>query len=182
MTAPIIIEEYDSRWPERFEHLRSRIASTLGRLAAAIEHVGSTAVPGLAAKPVIDLDVVLGSPAALSEAIARLAAVGYQHRGDLGVPGREAFRPPGNDFPHHLYVHPPESREYVRHIVFRDHLRAYPEDARAYERLKRALARQYRDNREAYNQAKTEFVETILLRTTEIGIREHSPPGQRTLL
>ena len=164
MTDPIIIEDYDPHWPDQFELLRSRIAPALDPLAAAIEHVGSTAVPGLAAKPIIDLDVLLRHPTDLPEAISRLAILGYQHRGDLGVHGREAFRPPSNDIPHHLYVCTQESREYIRHITFRNHLRANPEDARAYERLKRTLAQEYRHDREAYNQAKTEFVEAILRR------------------
>lgn len=176
MSDPIIIEDYDPHWPEQFEFLRSKIAQSLGVLAAAIEHVGSTAVPGLAAKPIIDIDVLLHSGADLPEAIARLAILGYQHRGDLGVPGREAFRPPSNDVPHHLYVCPPESREYARHIAFRNYLRANPEDAHAYERLKRALAKEYRDNREAYNLAKTEFVEAILQRANT---REHSSLASR---
>jgi GrpB-like predicted nucleotidyltransferase (UPF0157 family) len=176
MSDPIIIEDYDPRWPEQFEVLRSRISQSLGTLAAAIEHVGSTAVPGLAAKPIIDIDVLLHSAADLPEAIARLAILGYQHQGDLGVAGREAFRAPSNDVPHHLYVHRPQSREYARHITFRNHMRANPEDARAYERLKHALALQYRDNREAYSLAKTEFVEAILLRANAT---EHSPVASR---
>ena len=171
MSEPIIIENYDPRWPEQFELLRSRVAAKLGALPASIDHVGSTAVPGLAAKPIIDIDVLLHSAADLPEAIRRLASLGYQHRGDLGVPGREAFHPPSNDLPHHLYLHGPQSREYARHITFRNHLRANPDDARAYERLKRTLAQEFRYNREAYNQAKTGFVETILRRANAV---EHS--------
>jgi GrpB-like predicted nucleotidyltransferase (UPF0157 family) len=171
MSDPIIVEDYDPRWPERFELLRSRLSQCLDTLAAAIEHVGSTSVPGLAAKPIIDIDVVLHSAADIPQAITRLGILGYQHQGDLGVRGREAFRPPSKGIPHHLYVCAPDSREYIRHIKFRNHLRANDEDALAYERLKRALAKEYRDNREAYNLAKTEFVEAILLRANA---REHS--------
>ena len=172
MSDPIIIEDYDPRWPEQFEQLRRRIDSALGILGAKIEHVGSTAVPGLAAKPIIDLDVLLHSATDLPEAIARLAVLGYQHRGDLGIAGREAFRPPPDGVPHHVYLHGPSSREYIRHLKFRNHLRANLADAQAYERLKRLLARQYRDDREAYNQAKTDFVEGILRRADET--LEHS--------
>lgn len=178
MSAPIIIEDYDRHWPEQFEMLRARIAPVLGSLAAAIEHIGSTAVPGLAAKPIIDLDVLLYAAADLPEAITRLAILGYQHRGDLGVPGREAFRTPPNDRPHHLYVCVPECLEYGRHIAFRNHVRAHPEDAHAYESLKRALAVEYRNDREAYNQAKTEFVEAVLRRAATM---EHSPPAGRII-
>jgi GrpB-like predicted nucleotidyltransferase (UPF0157 family) len=162
MSDPIIIEDYDPHWPEQFEVLRARIVPVLDPLAAAIEHIGSTAVPGLAAKPIIDVDVLLRSAADLAEAITRLGALGYQHRGDLGVPGREAFRPPPNDLPHHLYVCVPECLEYARHITFRDHLRTHPEDAHAYERLKRARAVEFRNDREAYNLGKTEFIEAVL--------------------
>lgn len=164
MRRPIILEDYDPDWPQQFELLRSRIAPVLGLLAAAIEHVGSTAVPGLAAKPIIDIDVLLRSAADLPDAITSLATLGYQHRGDLGISGREAFlRPPG-DIPHHLYVCPPEGREFDRHIVFRNQLRSHLDDAKAYELLKRKLAEQYRHDREAYNQAKSEFVEALLHR------------------
>lgn len=180
MSEPIIIEDYDPRWPEQFELLRSRIMPVLGSLATVIEHVGSTAVPRLAAKPIIDIDVVLHSAASLPEAIRRLGTLGYEHRGDLGVPGREAFRCPPSDIPHHLYVHGPESREFIRHITFRDHMRANPEDAQAYEHLKRTLAQKYRQDREAYNQAKTEFVETTLRRAQ--GRRtEHSDAARRII-
>ena len=178
MSDPIVIEDYDPHWPEQFEVLRAQIAPVLGPLAAAIEHVGSTAVPGLAAKPIIDIDVLLRSAADLPEAITRLATLGYQHRGDLGVPGRDVFRPPANNLPHHLYVCVPEYLECARHLAFRNHLRMHPEDARAYERLKRALAVEFRNHREAYNQAKTQFVESILRRATTV---EHSAPDGRII-
>ena len=88
MSDPVIIEDYDPHWPEQFELLRCRIGRALGPLASAIEHVGSTAVPGLAAKPIIDIDVCLHSATDLPVAIQDLGRLGYQHRGDLGVPGR----------------------------------------------------------------------------------------------
>src|SRR5579871_1315080 len=144
-------------------------------MAAAIEHVGSTAVPGLAAKPIIDLDVLLFSAGDLPSVIARLASLGYEHRGDLGIAGREAFRAPLNDFRHHLYVCLPAGKEYRRHIAFRDYLRTHPREARAYASLKRDLARQFRDDREAYNQAKSRFVTEILQRS--LGPEHH--PGAR---
>lgn len=157
----VVIEDYDPFWPEQFEELRSRLAKALDGVATAIEHVGSTAVPGLAAKPVIDVDVHLKSAADLPRVIAALASIGYQHRGDLGVPGREAFRAPAGNFPHHLYVCACDN-EFRRHIVFRDYLRTRPEAASAYAQLKRKLAHEYGKDREAYTKAKTEFVESIL--------------------
>jgi GrpB-like predicted nucleotidyltransferase (UPF0157 family) len=165
MTSPIAIQDYDPLWPQRFETLQSRIDAVLAGSITAIEHVGSTAVPGLAAKPIIDIDVLLTSAADLPLVISKLASLGYQHRGDLGIPSREAFRAPPDDFPHHLYVCSPGSLEYRRHVAFRDYLRTHPRDASAYADLKRKLANQFAPDREAYTQAKSEFVAEVLRRT-----------------
>jgi GrpB-like predicted nucleotidyltransferase (UPF0157 family) len=181
MTDPVLIADYDPHWPEHFEALRSRIAAALGPIAAAIEHVGSTSVPGLAAKPIIDLDVLLRSSSNLSQAIGVLASLGYEHRGDLGIAGREAFRAPADHFPHHLYVCPPDSKEYWRHIAFRDYLRAHPEDAHAYAILKRRLAAQFVSEREAYNEGKRNFVEEILRRVQAASL-DPFPRPQRTMM
>jgi GrpB-like predicted nucleotidyltransferase (UPF0157 family) len=172
MPNPIIVVDYDPTWPELFELLRAPVARALGSLAAAIEHVGSTAVPGLAAKPVVDIDVLLSSGDGLHEAIVRLAPLGYVHRGNLGVEGREAFSQPPEQPPHHLYVCPPDKREYRRHLAFRDYLRAHPESASVYSELKRSLAAAYRHDREGYNAGKTDFVMGILRRAMPRTTRE----------
>jgi GrpB-like predicted nucleotidyltransferase (UPF0157 family) len=162
MSELVIIEEYNPLWPELFEAIRRTVAPALDGLAASIDHVGSTAVPGLAAKPIIDIDVLLRSEADLPLVIRGLAALGYQHRGDLGVKGRESFHAPDRKVRHHLYVCPPHSAEYRRHITFRDFLRCHPDEARRYGALKRELASQFGLDREGYNQAKTQFVKSIL--------------------
>ena len=167
MTEPVTIEDYDPRWPEQFEIIRGRVAAVLGDMAAAIEHVGSTSVPGLAAKPILDIDVLLAASADVRGTIAALATLGYEHRGDLGIAGREAFRGPVGNFRHHLYVCPSDSAEYARHIAFRDYLRSHPEDAREYVRLKRRLAERFGTDREGYNLAKTEFVREVLRRAQD---------------
>ena len=158
---PVVLVDADPAWPGTFARIRERVAGALGDLALAIEHVGSTAVPGLPAKPIVDVDVVVpvgGVPAA----IGRLASLGYVHRGDLGIAGREAFaRPPGTP-PHHLYVCARDASECRRHLVFRDYLRAHPDAALAYADLKKELARRFRDDRAAYSQAKSTFVEEVL--------------------
>jgi GrpB-like predicted nucleotidyltransferase (UPF0157 family) len=98
MMNSIVVVDYDPVWPELFQFFRARIMAALGGLAAAVEHVGSTAVVGLAAKPVIDMDVLLVSAGALPAAIERLAIVGYSHQGDLGIAEREAFSLPPTTF------------------------------------------------------------------------------------
>jgi GrpB-like predicted nucleotidyltransferase (UPF0157 family) len=164
MANPVIVLDYDPNWPGLFRSLRKRVADALGEMATAIEHVGSTAVPGLAAKPVIDIDVLLASETMLTAAIERLAFLGYIHRGDLGIPEREAFFAPAGDPPHHLYVCPPCSAEFRRHLAFRDYLRAHPKDSKIYGDLKIALAQRFREDRSAYNNAKTGFVEELTSR------------------
>ena len=161
MTAPIIIEEYDPAWAQQFETLRSRIAPALGPLAAAIEHVGSTAVAGLAAKPIIDIDVLLRWRGDLAAAIMKLYSLGYRHRGDLGIPGRESFRAPPQDFPHHLCLCLPNIANLIGTSPFETALRTHPDDGVAYARLKRQLAAKHHSNRDAYTQAKREFVKLI---------------------
>ncbi len=164
MSVPVIVADYDPAWPRLFEELRDRVVAALGDLVVAVEHVGSTAVPGLPAKPIVDLDVVIATAADLPAAIERLATLGYVHRGDLGIPGREAFSRPSDTPPHHLYVCARDSTELRRHLLFRDYLRTHPEDARAYGALKRQLATRFRDDREAYTEAKSAFVAEILRR------------------
>ncbi len=170
MADPVIIVDYDPAWPRRFEVLRERVAAALGVLAVRIEHIGSTAVPGLPAKPIIDLDVVV-RPCDLAEAVDRLAAIGYARQGDLGVPGREAFDPPPGGPAHHLYLCLQGSAELRRHILFRDYVRSHPEAARDYAALKRSLAERYRDDRLAYTEGKGAFVEEILRRAAAGGGR-----------
>jgi GrpB-like predicted nucleotidyltransferase (UPF0157 family) len=167
---PVVVVAYDPSWPRAFERLRARAAAALGDLCLAVEHVGSTAVPGLPAKPIIDLDAVVPSVAAVPAAVARLAAIGYVHQGDLGITGREAFADPPpapGEAPwpaHHLYVCPADGAELRRHLAFRDHLRAHPEDVRAYAAAKLEGARRFPDDRDAYQVFKSAVVEDILRR------------------
>ncbi len=164
MPGPVIVVDYDPAWPRQFEQMRCRIQAALGRLARSIEHVGSTSVPDLAAKPVLDIDVVIEDDAALPHVIASLAPLGYEHRGELGVTGRHAFRAPDGGTPrHNLYVCAADGRELRRHVAFRDWLRTHPGDRLRYEALKRRLAVAYRDDRDGYCDAKRGLVEEVLV-------------------
>jgi GrpB-like predicted nucleotidyltransferase (UPF0157 family) len=170
---PVVIVPYDPAWPVTFERLRDIYASALGHLARAIEHVGSTAVPGLAATPIIDVDVVVPSRDVLAEVIRRLAALGYRHQGDLGVPGREVFARDGADevprdgtgrrWPaHQLYVCATGGDALRRHLRFRDWLRAHPSRMAEYDRLKTDLAQRYREDLKGYTEGKTAFIDAAL--------------------
>jgi GrpB-like predicted nucleotidyltransferase (UPF0157 family) len=159
--GPIIVVDYDPSWPGEFERLKAAIWPALADVATSIQHVGSTAVKGLAAKPVIDLDVV--APAhQLATCIARLATLGYQHQGDCGVPQREAFRSPAGSVSHHLYLCPETSPALANHLAIRDYLRNDAAQARAYGDLKKRLAIEFSNDRAGYVEAKTAFLVAIL--------------------
>lgn len=159
---PIVIEDYDPTWPHQFAKLAARVCAALDSLALQVEHVGSTAVPGLAAKPIIDMDVVVPSTADVLEVIRRLAAIGYAHEGDLGIVGREAFRSPRGEPRHHLYVLGDGAAELRRHLAFREALRKDGILREEYASLKRLLAAQFPGDRKAYSDAKAGFIERVL--------------------
>ena len=168
-TSYVTVIPYSDQWERDFLKIKDEIKSALGELAERIEHVGSTSVRGLSAKPVIDIDVVISDSSVLSDVIAALGRIGYQHEGDLGITGREAFRYDGKDHlqKHHLYVCPEDSPELRRHIAFRDYLRSHPEAAAEYSRIKEEGAALYPEDIDRYIEYKTPFIEKIY---REIGV------------
>ncbi|HWQ65891.1 MAG TPA: GrpB family protein [Methanospirillum sp.] len=167
----IRIEAPNPQWQVGFEEIRNMIDRYIGDLVIRIEHVGSTAVPHLAAKPIIDLDVVIEGMDLLPEIIERLHAAGFEHEGDLGIAGREAFRRMYDDgcMPYHLYVCPKDGEELHRHILFRDHLRAHPDSREAYARLKRELSDADPHDIDKYCEGKGVFIRGILQNITGPG-------------
>jgi GrpB-like predicted nucleotidyltransferase (UPF0157 family) len=159
----IELSEYNRDWPNQFAELRERLSHCLGDVAVAIEHVGSTAVPGLAAKPLIDIDGVIPLHAKIITIIGRLARIGYVHQGNLGIEGREVFRAPTGPPAHHLYVCRRGCVALRNHLTLRDHLRRHPDDVAAYARLKKILVAQCADVDE-YTRRKTDFIVSILAR------------------
>lgn len=160
--VPATVVPYDPRWPELFADLRKRADAALAGIDHVIEHVGSTAVPGLDAKPVIDMDVVVADRAGGQAAIAALEASGWQHQGDQGVDGREAFQPPGDAIYHHLYVVVAGSKPHRDHVDLRDYLRAHPGEAARYAKLKHGLAPLLATDRPAYVDGKAELISELL--------------------
>jgi len=138
------------------------VKAHLGALVIQVEHIGSTAVPGLFAKPVIDMDVVLASESDIPEAIRRLATLGYAHEGELGIAGRHAFRWPSGEARHHLYVLAADAPELRRHLDFRNALRADRTVRDAYSELKKSLSLRYPHDRQAYTEAKSAFITKII--------------------
>ena len=150
--ARVTVLPYDPAWKAAFDTIRQELEQGLGDLVCTIHHVGSTSVEGLAAKPIIDLDLVIRDRADLPAAAEKLAAMGYVHQGDLGIPDREAFgyRDKPHLWRHNLYVCPADSRELHRHLTFRDYLRAHPEAAAEYGAIKLEGARLHPEDIDGY--------------------------------
>lgn len=154
----VLVVDYDSSWPDMFEALRGPVWAAVRDVAISVEHVGSTAVPGLSAKPIIDIDVVVASSDSMSEAIERLATLGYVHRGNLGIEDREAFESPQGRPAHHLYVCPQGSAAHANHLALRDFLRRDSVAVAEYGRIKKQLAARFPDDIESYIAGKTGFI------------------------
>src|SRR4051812_42033756 len=154
----VVVVDHDAAWPRRFEELRAKLWPFLAEVAIRIEHVGSTSVPGLAAKPIIDLTVVVAARSDVQAAIARLAGLGYRHQRNLGIDDRDAFDHPVDLPRHNLYVCPDGATSLVNQVTFRDVLRTQPDVSRRYGELKRRLAAEYPNDTESYVVGKTDFV------------------------
>ena len=160
----VVVVDYDDQWPRTFEELCRRVWPAINGVALRIEHVGSTSVPQLAAKPIIDMSVVVASRSDVPAAIERLAGLGYLHQGTLGIEDRDAFREPGGWPRHNLYVCPEGTIGLVNQVAVRDYLRAHPDMARRYGELKKGLALEFPRDIDSYVFGKTDFVLDVLRR------------------
>jgi GrpB-like predicted nucleotidyltransferase (UPF0157 family) len=159
----IRIVPYDPQWPERFEEERSLLEETIGRwVTGGIHHVGSTAVPGLEAKPVVDILVGVESLEAAQDCFGPLARIEYVYAPYLPDEMHWFCKPSPARRTHHLHLVPTGSRRFRQELAFRDRLRGDQRLAAEYGVLKRQLAQRYRDDREAYTRAKEEFIRGAL--------------------
>ena len=162
-TRKVIVLPYDRAWQSAFEKIKGEIEKAIGDFIIGIEHVGSTAVEGMSAKPCIDLDVIIRDYAAFAAVVEGLKRIGYIHEGDLGIRDREAFR--YTDKPHlmmhHLYVCPQYSKELHRHTTFRDFLRSNPEAVQKYSLVKEKAAELFPYDIDGYIEYKSPCVEEL---------------------
>lgn len=163
------LARYDPKWVDQFGAEAERISGILGPAVAAIHHVGSTAIPGILAKPVIDVLVEAASLAAVDGKAPALEALGYEAKGEYGIPGRRYFRKEDGAGVrrYHMHVFKSGSDAAARHLAFRDYLRAHPKVAREYSGLKHRLARQHPMTRNAYQAGKAPFIEATLERALD---------------
>ena len=166
LDGPVQLASYDPRWPAWYEREAARIRSVLGDRVVLLEHVGSTSVPGLAAKPIIDILLVVADPADEPSYLPPLEQAGYRLViRETGWYQHRALKGPDTDI--NLHVHPPGSPEIGRHLRFRDRLRADPADRELYEQVKRRLAGRSWTYVQQYADAKTEVITTIMAHLDE---------------
>lgn len=156
----IVVVSYDPMWSERFEKEAKAIKAILGDLLLEIHHIGSTSVPGLAAKPVIDILPVVRDITLVDAFNPPFEAIGYEPMGENGIPGRRFFRKGGAEHrSHHLHIFGTDNTTDIhRHLAFRDYLRTHPEVADEYASLKQTLARKFPHDINAYCDGKDAFI------------------------
>ena len=165
----VSVSAYDRSWPDRYEREAPLVAEALGAVLVEIEHVGSTSVPGLAAKPTIDIAVGARSLELDADSITSMARLGYEYRGEVGVPGRRYFRK-GAAYPRDFNVHvvPVGGQLWQDYVGFRDYLRAHPGAVRRYTDIKRGLSSTAAGHDPArYAEGKASFIDETLARVRQ---------------
>lgn len=161
---PVVIESYNSEWPKVFKSEAFIIQQAIEPYITIIEHIGSTAVPGLAAKPIIDMLIGVKDLADAPHFIPPLQQLGYVYvpKHEVDLPERRyLYKQNNGEDTFHLHMVEPNSEFFRRHIAFRDYLRTHPEEVTVYASLKQKLAREFGSDRSGYTDAKTEFIQSI---------------------
>ena len=162
-TKRVVVLPYDEKWKFAFEEIKNEIDAALGDRILGIEHIGSTSVKGMSAKPCIDIDVIIKDYSVFDEIVEKLGAIGYIHEGNLGIKDREAFKYTNKPhlMTHHLYVCPEYSKELHRHVTFRDFLRQNTEAVRKYSLIKEQAAELFPNSIDKYIEHKTPCIEEL---------------------
>ncbi len=184
LAEPVEVVDYDPSWPALFEEEARRLRALLGSLIGRVEHVGATAVPGLAAKPIIDMMIEVDDMETVRSCIAPvLEAHGYDFLWRPTSPGDADIayawfirRGASGRRTHHLHMATARSPEWSR-LIFRDHLRAHPDTATAYAALKRDAATRHRNDRAAYARAKSRFIRRALAQSAAEAAAGHGALG-----
>jgi len=153
--------QYSPEWQKSFEEEKSILQSTLGQIIKDIQHIGSTAIPNLMAKPIIDIGIAIENIQDVQKCVEPLKNLGYEYKGEFNLPGRHFFIK-GNPRTHHIHIVEQQSNHWKIWILFRDYLRNHEEIAKEYESLKIELAKKYKHNRQAYIKEKAPFIEKVV--------------------
>lgn len=167
-SEPVELRDYDASWAQLFDEEHARLAGVFDGDAVGIEHIGSTSVPGLCAKPIIDVLVGLRELSLTETQLAAMRRLGYEYLGEYGLRGRLFFRK--HPRTHHVHVVEHGGEHWERQLLFRDALRRDPEELRRYDALKRRLAAEGH-SREVYTELKTPFIREVEARARAQGVR-----------
>jgi GrpB-like predicted nucleotidyltransferase (UPF0157 family) len=169
MTRKVEVIPHDPKWQNEFESESKRVALALGKNVVAIHHIGSTAIPHIYAKPIIDLLVEVNDITHVDKCSTAMEALGYEVMGEFGILGRRFFRRDNSLCvrTHHVHAFQLDSDEIERHLAFRDYMIAHPEDAQKYSKLKRELARQHPFDIHGYMDGKDGFIKEMNRRAAE---------------
>lgn len=164
--STIVIENYNPNWPGLFAAEKQRIQGRIGDFIEDIQHIGSTSVPGLAAKPIVDIMVVIPDLAQVEHCVRPLESIDYLYMGEYGIAERHYFCKPGtvslSERLYNLHMMTKEHEHYTFHTLFRNYLHTHPEDRDTYQELKRGLAVQFGSDSRGYSNAKHDFIRSII--------------------
>ncbi|WP_179134058.1 GrpB family protein [Halobacillus massiliensis] len=155
------IVPYSLHWPAMFNAEAVRVKSIFGKEMAGIHHIGSTSIPSIHAKPVIDILVEVNDIRKVDRYNSEMQMLGYEAKGEHGIAGRRFFKKGGNSRTHHIHVFESGSREAARHLAFRDYMRAHPEEALTYSQLKQRLAEKHPFDIDSYIEGKDAYIKEI---------------------
>lgn len=163
--AKVVVLPCNKQWKDDFEKIKSEIVNAISDLIIGVEHVGSTSVEGMSAKPCIDIDVIFKDYSVFDTIVSKLEMIGYIYEGNLGIEDREAFKYLNKPhlMTHHLYVCPQESEELYRHITFRDFLRNNVDAVKKYSSVKETAARLFPNDIEKYMEYKSPCIEELYI-------------------
>ncbi|MCA0986517.1 GrpB family protein [Guptibacillus algicola] len=157
----VVVEKFDNNWKLEFEKEKRIVRSILGKNVMEIYHIGSTAVEGLSAKPIIDMMPVVQDIHHVDRCNEEMTTSGYEPKGENGIPGRRYFQKGGDERSHHVHVYEKGSAEIKRHLAFRDYLRCHPVARMKYSNIKEELALKFPDDIASYIKGKDEFVRNL---------------------
>ena len=160
-SGKVTLVDYCSEWPRLFEKERAALSSALGECVLEIEHIGSTSIPGLPAKPILDIAIAVEKLAVVENFVAPLAALGYTYKGEYGLPGRLFFAK-GSPVTHHVHAVERTSEHWCVWRLFRDYLRTHVDECARYAAVKLELAERHAADRDAYTRSKSEYVTSIV--------------------
>jgi GrpB-like predicted nucleotidyltransferase (UPF0157 family) len=178
MLDPIIVTTYDEQWPRLFADLAVRIRAALGALALRIDHIGSTAIPGLAAKPIIDVQVSVATFDDIGAIERAMSTIGFEYRSDNQDKTQRYFREQPGQRRTHIHIRRSGSFQESFSLLFRDYLRCHPDDAKVYEQNKYDLAKTYMDDRLNYVNGKGPLIWSIIMRANKWSQEVGWHPGE----